>query len=67
MTEKGLPAIVDRAVWEKTTKGQTGIIWDNVVEKIWRDLGGHREEVLSAEKFDGYIGVKEIIEGKGTR
>ena len=31
MAEKRLPAIVDRAVWEKTTKGRPGR-WDNVVE-----------------------------------
>ena len=37
MPEKRLPAIVDRAVWEKTTKGRAGIRWDNVVEKIWKD------------------------------
>ena len=32
--EKRLPAIVDRAVWEKITKRRAGIRWDNVVEKI---------------------------------
>ena len=31
--EERLPAIVDRAVWEKITKGRAGIRWDNVVEK----------------------------------
>ena len=35
--EKRLPARVDRAVWEKITKGRAGIKWDNVVEKIWKD------------------------------
>ena len=34
MPEKRLPAIVDRAVWEKITKGRAGIRWGNVVEKI---------------------------------
>ena len=34
--EKRLPAIVDRAVWEKITKGRAGIRWGNVVEKIWK-------------------------------
>ena len=39
--EERLPAIVDRAVWEKITKGRAGIRWDNVVEKknMWKDLG----------------------------
>ena len=53
MPEKKLPAIADRPVWEKTTKGRAGIRWDNVVEKIWKGLGDH-EEVLSIEKFGGY-------------
>ena len=35
--KKRLPAIFDRAVWEKITKGRAGISWDNVVEKIWKD------------------------------
>ena len=39
--------------------------WDNVVEKIWKDLGGDQEEVLSIEKFGGYkTEVEEIIEEK---
>ena len=63
MPEKRLPAIADRAVWEKVTKGRTGIRWDNVVEKIWEDLGGDQEEVLSIEEFGGYkTVVKERIE-----
>ena len=41
------------AVWEKKTKGRAGIRWDSVVEKIWKDLGGDQEEVLSIEKFGG--------------
>ena len=54
MPEKRLPAIVDRAVWEKTTKGRAGIRWQNVVETIRKDLGGDQEEILSIEKFGGY-------------
>ena len=34
MQRERLPAIVDRAVWKKTTKGQTGNRWDRDVEKI---------------------------------
>ena len=36
------------------TKGRAGLRWDNVVEKIWKDLGGDQEEVLSTDKFGGY-------------
>ena len=35
-------------------KGRAGIIWDSVVERIWKDLGGDQEEVLSIKKFGGY-------------
>ena len=63
MPENRLPAIVDRAVWEKIKKGRAGIGWDNVVEKIWKHLGGDQEEVLFIEKFDGYKAqVNERIE-----
>ena len=34
LPEKRLPAIGDRAVWEKVTNGRAGIRWDNVFEKI---------------------------------
>ena len=58
-----MTAIVDKAVWEKITRGRAGIRWDNVVEKIWKDLGGGQEEVLYIEKFDGYkTEVKQIME-----
>ena len=44
----------NRASWNKM---------DNVVEKIWKDLGGVKEEVLFTEEFSGYkTEVKEIIE-----
>ena len=54
MPEKRFPVIVDRVVRKKITKGRAGITWDNVVEKIWKDLEGNQEEVLSIEKFGGY-------------
>ena len=63
MPEKRLLAIVDRAVWKKITKGRAGLRRDNVVEKMWKDLRGDQEEVLSIKKFGGYkTEVKEIIE-----
>ena len=34
MPEKRLPAIADRAVWEKIARARAGIRWDNVVERI---------------------------------
>ena len=36
MPKKRLPAIADRAVWERVTKGRAGTRWDSVVEKVWR-------------------------------
>ena len=36
--KKRLPAIADRAVWENVSKGQVGIRWDSVVEKVWKDV-----------------------------
>ena len=62
MPKKRSPAIADRAVWEKVTKARAGIRWDSVVEKVWKDIGGHQEEMLSIEKFAGYkTEVKENI------
>ena len=51
---KRLPAIADRAVREKITKGRAGIRWDNVVEKIWKELGDQEEVLPYIEKFGGY-------------
>ena len=55
MPKKRLPAIADRAVWERVTKGRAGTRWDSVVEKGWRGIGGNQEEIpeLSREKFAG--------------
>ena len=54
MPKKRLPAIADRAVWEKVTEGRAGIRWDSVFGKVWKDIGGNQEEILSIEKFPGY-------------
>ena len=63
MPKKRLPAIADRAVWEKVTEGRAGIRWDSVFGKVWKDIGGNQEEILSIEKFAGYkTEVKESIE-----
>ena len=54
MPKKRLPAIADRAIWEKVTKGRAGTRWDSVVEKVWKDIGGNQEEITSIEKIAGY-------------
>ena len=51
MPQARLPAIVGRAAWERVTKRRAGIRWDSVVEKVWKDIGGNQEEMMSAEKF----------------
>ena len=64
-TQKRLPAISDTAVWEKITKGRAGIRWDNVAEKIWKDLleGDQELTLQSKDEFGGYKAeVQEIIE-----
>ena len=54
MQKTRLPTIVDGAVWEEVTKGRAGIRWGNVVEKVWKDIGGNQEEVMPAGKFESY-------------
>ena len=54
MPKKRLPAIADRAVWEKVTKGRTGIRWDSVVENVCKDTEGNQAETRSIETFGGY-------------
>ena len=39
-----MPAIVDRFVWKKRTKGKAGIRWDKVVENIWKEIGGSKKK-----------------------
>ena len=36
---KRLPAIVDTFVWKKRMKGKAGIMFDKVVENIWKEIG----------------------------
>ena len=54
MPKKRLPAIADRAVWEKVTNGRAGTRWDSVVEKGWKDIRGNQEFILFIGKFAGY-------------
>lgn len=44
MQRKGLPAIVYRGVWKKSTKGQAGIRWDIVVENVKREIDRRKPE-----------------------
>ena len=51
------------------TKGQAGVRWDNVVEKIWKDFGGEQERVRLAlrnkvkeeKHLEIYGGLREDI------
>ena len=51
MPKKRLPAIASSAVWEKITKERAGIWWYNVVDNVWKEVGGNQEGVVSMEKF----------------
>ena len=52
--KKRSPAIVDRAVWDKVIKGRAGTRWDSVDEKVWKDIGGNQEKLMSVGKFGRY-------------
>ena len=53
-SEKTLPAIIDRAVWEKVTIGRAGVRWDSAVEKARKGIGGNQEDMVSADTFGRY-------------
>ena len=55
-SEKWFPAIADRVVWVKVTEGRAQVRRDNVVETIWKGLGGDQEDipVLHIDNFGGY-------------
>ena len=59
-----MPAIVDRFVWEKRTKGKAGIRWDKVVENIWKEIGRNKKEIImSIEDVGEYkTKVSDMIE-----
>ena len=48
-----MPAIAYRVVWETVTEGRAEIRWDRVGEKVWKDVGGNQEEILSIDNFGG--------------
>ena len=62
MQSKRLPAVVDRAVWKKVTRGQP-VRWEKEVEKVWQEIGGNKDEVLSIGESAGYkTKVRDMIE-----
>ena len=66
MQRKRLPVIVHKVVWKKTTKGQAGNRWGRNVEKIWKEIGGNQDEILSIDEATGYkTKVRDMIEKRG--
>ena len=41
--------MVDRFVWKERTKGKAGIRWDIVVENVWKEIGGNKNEIMSID------------------
>ena len=41
-----MPAIVDRFVWKKRTKGKAEIRWDKVIENVWEEMGGNKKAII---------------------
>ena len=62
-----MTAVAGRVVSEKATKGRGGTRWNTVVEKVWKDIEGNQENVLSIERFGGHkteVNVKDRNKGK---
>ena len=53
MPKKRLPVIADMAVWEKVAKGRAGLRWDSEAEKVWKDIGGNQQDMLSIVSLRG--------------
>ena len=54
MPKKRVPAIANCSVWETVTKRRAEIRWDNVVDKVWKEVGGNQEDIMSPEKYAEY-------------
>ena len=54
MPRKRLPAIANSAVWEKETKARARIRWHNVVDQVWKEIGGNHEDMISTETLGRY-------------
>ena len=62
MQSKRRPAIVDRAMCKKVPKGQP-VRWDKEVERVWQEIGGNKDEVLSTGESAGHkTKVRDTIE-----
>ena len=61
-----LPTVTDRAVWEKVTKGRAGIRWDNVVEKIWKDIR-RRKARRDTAVHEQVCGVQDRVKRKDRK
>lgn len=58
-----LTAIAIKSVWEKATKGPAGIWWDNVVNKVWKEIGGSQEEIVAVNILWRRLGGTYKAEG----
>ena len=50
------------------TKGKVGIKWDKVVESVWKEIGGNKEEMMSIYDGGEYKAkVSDMVEIKEER
>ena len=61
-----MPAIASSFGWEKVPKGRVGIRWDNVVDNVWKEVGGNQEDILFMEKFGGTTRQKQKYRKKAN-
>ena len=78
MPKKRLPAIADRAVWEKVTKGRAGIRWDSSREStkgyrrkprrdtVHREVCGVKDRSKRKDINKGKASSRKQGEGGGT-
>ena len=55
-----LPVTANGAVWENVTKGRTGIRWNNVGDKVWKEIGGKQEEIYCPRRSLGGMYKAEL-------
>ena len=49
-------------MWKKATKGQP-VRWDKEAERVWEEIGGNKDEVLSIGESAGYkTKVRDMME-----
>ena len=59
-----MPAVADRAVWEKVTKGRAGMRWDSVVEE---NMKGYRRKPRRDNVHREVCEVQDRSKGKGIK